>query len=179
MLTSTNIEDLDLSSAPLGDPLLVVIWNDNVLAARAQQNPAWTKRAVIQRLLDNGGVDTKNSGSIFHFKLKGDIQSARDDFLRNEIWGFGTTPQMEAYFGAAHHRDPVAETYEVTRITRNEVDYAILLLLALEIVLIYIKHILYKRPCVIETCESVLNDKGYTRDRDKRLSRRKGRRHKC
>lgn len=115
--------NIDLQNIPLGDPVLVILWND-VINRRQQENPQHSKQRIIQRLIANGGRDQKGSNAIFHFRLTGDIQSAREDFLANDRWVFGTTPEMEAALRANFHIDPVAETYVVTRITMNELDYA-------------------------------------------------------
>ena len=115
--------DIDISFAPFGDPVLVVLWNEQVLAQRLAANAAHTKASIIARLLANGASDNKNSGSIFHFRLMGDLQSARESFLAEQRWVFGTTPEMEQEV-AAQHRDPVAESFILTRITMSVVDYA-------------------------------------------------------
>jgi urease beta subunit len=51
-----------------------------------------TKQSIVNRLIANGGVDPKQTGSIFHFSLTNDIQTAREDFLRHARWVLGTTP---------------------------------------------------------------------------------------
>ena len=108
---------------PVGDPVLVLIWNPMRLQAAAAINPAHTKQSVVNRLLANGGSDPKNTQAIFHFPLSNDIQTAREDFLANAVWVMGTTPQMRQNL-AAPAIDPVAETYMVLRITKTDLDYS-------------------------------------------------------
>ena len=122
-MTKFALPDIDISFAPLGDPVLVILWSNAVLQERLLQNPNHTKASVITRLVNNGGSDPKNSGSIFHFRLTGDIQSAREDFLANSRWVFGTTPEMEQDVGA-QHRDSIAETFVVTRVSMGVTDYS-------------------------------------------------------
>ncbi|KAI3631913.1 hypothetical protein MIR68_009749 [Amoeboaphelidium protococcarum] len=111
-----------LRQMPLGDPVLVVLWNEDRLAAVAQANPEHSKRNVIRRLIENGGRDPEGSGSIFHFPMTNNIAAARRDFLRNASWSMGTTPEMRRDL-LAPVQDAIAETYMIIRVTKTDLDY--------------------------------------------------------
>lgn len=130
MTNPTPIEDVipdeilkAMKKIPIGDPVLVLVWNDARLDQARAANARHTKQSVINRLLNNGATDEKNSGTIFHFPMTNHIQTAREDFLARAIWTMGTTAQMRANLGVPAI-EPIAETFIIQRLTRNELDYA-------------------------------------------------------
>ncbi|KAI3637260.1 hypothetical protein MIR68_004966 [Amoeboaphelidium protococcarum] len=111
-----------LRQMPLGDPVLVLLWNETRLAEAVEANPAHSKLNIIRCLIANGGKDPVGSGSIFHFRMTNNIAAARRDFLRNASWTMGTTPEMRQHLQAPAI-DPIAETYMVTRVGKSKLDY--------------------------------------------------------
>jgi hypothetical protein len=88
----TPSQKKQLAKIPLGDPVLVVLWNDAQLAAVQAANPQHTKQTIVERLIANGAKDPHGTNCLFHFPLANMIQNAREDFLNNAVWVMGTTP---------------------------------------------------------------------------------------
>lgn len=148
-MTQITIDDIlnptqrkQLANIPIGDPVLVVLWNEAQLCAVQALNAQHTKQSIVDRLVDNGGRDPHGTKCLFHFPLANMIQTARQDFLNNAIWVMGTTPgkchhfwivvlalytlnlEMQAFFNSPHPpRPPVAETYEIARISKADFEY--------------------------------------------------------
>jgi hypothetical protein len=92
-----------IENLQLGDTLLILHWNEAVLANLVAANPAHTKGALIDSIVAQGGIQNVE-GKVFGFRSAEDFSRARVD---RPLWAATLGPVNCALVGMAV-QDPVA-----------------------------------------------------------------------
>ncbi len=67
-----------ISSLKLGDPVVVLHWNQAALAAAALANPVNTKDILLEIIAEHGGTDPTEQGNIFMFRSDPELSACRN-----------------------------------------------------------------------------------------------------
>jgi len=78
----------------IGDPLLILHWNEVAFAAHTAANPVQTKALLVGGLVARGGVELCNSGMIFRFDTEDALISTVADTLNAYPWAKHTAARV-------------------------------------------------------------------------------------